>query len=212
MDAWHAEFVGPSGEVSPRTQANLVRALRFGLVPSALRQPAVDRLDAMVRENETRLATGFLSTPDLLPVLADGGHLDTAYDLLFQDQAPSWMTMIDRGATTVWERWEGIDEDGVPHESLNHYSKGAVVSFLHRYVVGLQRTSPTWRTFRVEPRPGGGLTWARAQHDSPHGLVAASWSLVAGSFALEVTVPPGCSAEVVLPSGTHQVGPGTHSF
>ncbi len=150
---------------------------RFGLVPSALRQAAVDRLDAMVRENGTRLATGFLSTPDLLPVLADGGHLDTAYDLLFQDQAPSWMTMIDRGATTVWERWEGIDEDGVPHESLNHYSKGAVVSFLHRYVVGLQRTSPTWRTFRVEPRPGGGLTWARASHDSPHGLVAASWSL-----------------------------------
>ena len=70
--------------------------------------------------------------------------------------APSWLTMIDRGATTVWERWEGIDEDGVPHESLNHYSKGAVVSFLHRYVAGLQRTSPTWRTFRVEPRPGGG--------------------------------------------------------
>ena len=212
VDAWRAEFVGPSGEISPQTQANLVRALRFGLVPTALRQEAVDRLEAMVRENGTRLATGFLSTPDLLPVLADGGHLDAAYELLFQDQAPSWMTMIDRGATTVWERWEGIDDEGVPHESLNHYSKGAVVSFLHRYVVGLQRTSPTWRTFRVEPRPGGGLTWARASHDSPHGEVAASWSLSAGTFTLDVTVPPGCSAEVVLPSGTQVVGPGAHTF
>ena len=76
-------------------------------------------------------------------MLADHGHLDVAYELLFQDTAPSWLAMIDRGATTIWEHWEGIDEDGVPHESLNHYSKGAVISFLHRYVAGLQRLEPT---------------------------------------------------------------------
>ena len=57
--------------------------------------------------------------------------------------------MVDRGATTMWERWDGIDADGVPHESLNHYSKGAVISFLHRYVAGLRRLEPTWRRFRV---------------------------------------------------------------
>ena len=76
-------------------------------------------------------------------MLADTGHLDVAYELLFQDSEPSWLVMIDRGATTVWERWEGVDADGVPHESLNHYSKGAVISFLHRYVAGLHRLEPT---------------------------------------------------------------------
>jgi alpha-L-rhamnosidase len=213
VDAWRTEFIEASGQVRPFTQANLVRALTFGLLPEDLRAQAVDDLDALVRKNDTRLATGFLATPDLLPVLAEGGHLDTAYDLLLQDAAPSWMAMIDRGATTVWERWEGIDDDGVPHESLNHYSKGAVIGFLHRHVAGLQRTSPTWRTFRVQPRPGAGLTWARTSHDSPHGLVASSWKLTDGAFSLEVTVPPGCSAEVVLPSGeTHRVGPGEHAF
>ena len=131
-----------------------MRALRFGLVPDDLRQRAADDLADLVRKADTHLGTGFLATPDLLPVLADHGHLDLAYELLFQDTEPSWLAMIDRGATTMWERWEGIDEDGVPHESLNHYSKGAVISFLHRYVAGLTRLEPTWRRFRVQPRPG----------------------------------------------------------
>jgi alpha-L-rhamnosidase len=121
--------------------------------------------------------------------------------------------MIDRGATTVWERWEGIDDDGVPHESLNHYSKGAVISFLHRYTAGLRRTSPTWRTFEVRPRPGGSIARASSHHDSPHGRIAVAWSLDGSSFSLDVTVPPGCFATVVLPSGaTSEVGPGDHSF
>ena len=109
--------------------------------------------------------------------------------------------MIDRGATTMWERWNGIDADGVPHESLNHYSKGAVISFLHRYVAGLRRLEPTWRRFRVEPMPGGGITSASTEHLSPHGRIAVSWTL-GESLDLSVTVPPGCVAEVVLPQGS----------
>ena len=157
VDAWRTEFIDANGRVAPHTQANLVRALAFDLVPDELRQRTADDLAALVREAGTHLGTGFLSTPDLLPVLADHGHLDVAYDLLLQDTAPSWLVMIDRGATTMWERWEGVDEDGVPHESLNHYSKGAVVSFLHRYVAGLQRLEPTWTPVpgRAAARAGG---------------------------------------------------------
>jgi hypothetical protein len=192
---------------------SIVAWLTFQLVPDELRGDVADRLAKLVRDNGTHLATGFLATPDLLPALAEGGHLDVAYDLLFQDTAPSWMTMIDRGATTVWERWEGVDDHGVPHESLNHYSKGAVIGFLHRYVVGIERLEPTYRRFRVQPRPGGGITWAQAQHESPHGLVAAAWRIVDAVFVLSVTVPPGCSAEVVLPSGaSHVAGPGAHHW
>jgi len=212
-NAWRTEFLSPDGQVRPLTQANHVRALAFRLVPDELRHSLADRLAKLVRDNETHLATGFLATPDLLPALADGGHLDVAYDLLHQDTPPSWMAMIDRDATTVWERWEGIDDDGVPHESLNHYSKGAVIGFLHRYVAGIQRLEPTYRRFRVHPRPGGGITWARAEHDSPHGRVAASWRIDGDAFELDVAVPPGCAADVVLPSGeSSTVGPGTHHW
>ncbi|MBP6997570.1 MAG: family 78 glycoside hydrolase catalytic domain [Phycicoccus sp.] len=212
-EAWQAEFVDASGAIAPDTQANHVRALTFGLVPDSLRPRVADRLAALVRENGNRLGTGFLATPDLLPALADHGHLDTAYVLLFQRQEPSWLSMIDRGATTVWEWWNGIDDDGVPHESLNHYSKGAVISFLHRHVAGLRRTAPTWREFMVAPRPGGGLTWARAEHDSPHGLVSSAWRIDDDAFTLDVVVPPGCRAHIRLPSGaTHDAGSGRHSW
>jgi alpha-L-rhamnosidase len=211
VDAWRTEFLDADGHVTPYTQANLVRALRFGLVPDELRQQAADDLADLVRKADTHLETGFLATPDLLPVLADHGHLDLAYELLLQDTEPSWLTMIDRGATTMWERWEGIDENGVPHESLNHYSKGAVVSFLHRYVAGLQRVEPTWRRFRVEPRPGGGITRASAVHETPHGTASVAWER-GERLEVTVTVPPGCVAEVVLPDGATEVGPGTHVF
>ncbi|MBM2621998.1 family 78 glycoside hydrolase catalytic domain [Actinoplanes sp. LDG1-06] len=211
--AWQAEFVTPAGDVRPETQANLVRALAFDLVPAELRRRTADRLAKLIRDNGTHLSTGFLATPDLLPVLADAGHLDVAYDLLLQTTPPSWLTMIERGATTVWERWEGIDTNGIPHDSLNHYSKGAVIGFLHRYTAGLQRLTPTWRRFRVHPHPGGGLTSASAWHETPHGRASVEWTLTDGSFVLKATVPPGCEAEVVLPDGdTHKAGPGTHHF
>ncbi len=213
--AWQAEFIGPDGRLYPDTQANHVRALAFDLVPAELRAGAAARLVALIRAAGTHLATGFLATPLLLPVLADTGHLDVAYELLFTDTMPSWLYMIDRGATTVWERWDGVDADGVPFESLNHYSKGAVITFLHRYVAGIRLLdgAPGYRHFRVEPCPGGGITWAQARHDSPYGPIESAWRLDAGTLELSLTVPPGTTAEVALPDGSRRtVASGRHTL
>ena len=164
VNAWRHEFVADDGTVRSDRQADVVRALAFDLVPDAGRDIVASQLVSMVRSADTHLNTGFLATPYLLPVLADSGHLDLAYELLFQDTPPSWLAMIDRGATTIWEHWEGIDADGVAHASLNHYSKGAVISFLHRYVAGIQlldagpgvpplpRRTPPWRRPHVGER------------------------------------------------------------
>jgi alpha-L-rhamnosidase len=214
--AWAAEFVAPDGRLHPDTQANHVRALAFDLVPDELRSATAARLVELIRAADTHLATGFLATPYLLSVLADTGYVDVAYELLFTDTMPSWLYMIDRGATTVWERWNGIDADGNPYESLNHYSKGAVISFLHRYVAGialLDSPGPAYRQFRIEPRPGGGITWAQAEHDSPYGRIESSWRVDGETFELDVTVPPGTTAEVVLPDGSERtVVSGRHTL
>jgi alpha-L-rhamnosidase len=203
-DAWRREFLPPS------TQANCVRALAFHLVPPSMRPAVADRLVELIRAAGNHLGTGFLATPYLLPVLADTGHGQVAFDLLFQDTEPSWLTMIDRGATTMWEHWNGIDADGVAHDSLNHYAKGAVATFLHRYVAGLQPAEPAYRHFRVQPHPGGGITSASATHESPYGRIFVRWDL-ADSFVLTVTVPPGCTAEAILPDGTkHLLQCGSH--
>ena len=204
----------PTASVRPDTQANLVRALAFGLVPEELRAQTAARLVELIRANGTHLSTGFLATPYLLPVLADTGHADVAFELLFQDTVPSWLAMIDAGATTIWESWEGVDaEDGVG--SLNHYSKGAVITFLHRYVAGIRpdEDAPGYRRFRIEPVPGGGLTSATRALDSPYGRIESSWTRSGNGLDLRVTVPPGTGATVVLPDGTrHEVGPGAATF
>lgn len=213
--AWQAEFARPGGRLEPDTQATYARALAFGLLPEARRAGAAARLVALIRAAGTRLATGFLATPLLLPALADAGYPDVAYDLLLADTIPSWLYMIGRGATTLWERWDGIGPDGVPRGSLNHYARGAVITFLHCYVAGIRLLDehPGYRRFRVQPVPGGGITWARARHDSPYGPIEAAWQADGPDLEQSVTVPPGTTAEVVLPDGSRREVPaGRHAF
>ncbi len=211
-DAWQREYITDDGSLAVQTQAAHVRALMFGLLPDELGTMVAVHLAALVRAAGTTVGTGFLSTGMLLPALAEHDHLDLAYELLLQPNEPGWMCMIDRGATTMWERWNGVDEHNMPHESLNHYSKGAVVSFLHRYVAGLSPTSPGYRTFAVRPRPGGGLTHVSQRLDTRHGRIEIEWRRTTTDFELSVTVPTGTEATVELPGGERMiVGPGRHT-
>lgn len=207
--AWRSEFI-VNGRVQPSTQPNLVRALAFGLVPESLRERAVRDLARLIRDAGTHLGTGFLSTPFLLPVLADHGELGLAYELLLQRTRPSWLAMMEAGATTIWESWDAVSPEGRITSSLNHFSMGAVISFLHHHVAGLRTLSPGYRRFRVCPRPGGGLKSAGTYHDSPYGRIAVSWSVASGEGELTVTVPPGTEAELVTGTATELVGVGTH--
>jgi len=213
LDVWRREFVRPDGTLALQTQASHVRALAFGLVPGELRPAVAGRLAELIGRAGGHLETGFLSTPYLLPVLADSGHLRTAYELLRQDTPPSWLTMVDRGATTMWEHWDGVDEHGVPRGSLNHYSKGAVAAFLHRYVAGLRPAEPGYRRFEVRPQPGGGITGASTRHVGPFGPIEVSWRRGDSSMELDVLVPPGTTATVVLPGeAPRPARPGRHHW
>lgn len=209
LDAWRAEFINDEGALMPRTQANLCRALSFGLVPDSLRQQTADDLVRLIEEADMHLGTGFLATPMLLPVLADHGHLDTAYSLLFQDTEPSWMYMTNQ-YSTIWEDWDGIVGDKATH-SLNHYSKGAVISFLHQYVAGLTIQEPGYRRVRVAPRPGAGISWSRTHHDVPNGRIGVEWSLKNGVGTITCEIPNGTECDLVLPNGsTYALAAGTH--
>ena len=132
-----------------------------------------------------------------------------------QDSEPSWLVMVDRGATTMWEAWDGIGPDGTARQSLNHYSKGAVISFLHRYTAGLRQApgSAAYERIIIEPRPGAGITSAATSHRGPQGLIGVSWAIGDGEITLIATVPPGTTAEVRLTGQANAVvGPGTHTF
>ncbi|MFC4983229.1 alpha-L-rhamnosidase [Streptomyces atroolivaceus] len=213
LEAWRTEFLRPGGRTAADTQAAYVRAIAFGLLPSSSVPAASDRLAELIHDNDDRLATGFLSSGLLLPVLADTGHTDLAFRLLLRDGIPSWMEMLRRGATTVWEEWEGVDDEGHAHASLNHYSKGAVVQFLHAYLVGLRQdpASAGWERFVVAPTIGGGVSSARFRHTTPRGDIHIAWKLTGSRFQLDLEVPPTSSATVILPDGRRGTrGPGRH--
>jgi alpha-L-rhamnosidase len=202
QSAWWTEYGGPGGVIKPATQANYVRALAFGLAPDEQRDSVARNLVDLIRATGTHVGTGIFGTAYLLPVLADMGYYGLAYELLLQNTPPSWMTMIDRGATTIWEAWDGVDANGHAHLSLNHFSLGSVISFLHTHIAGIRLDSqiPAYRRFRIEPVPGSNLSWAKGRLDSPYGIIESAWHIEDGrNFKLDVVVPPGTTAEVYLP-------------
>ncbi|MBN1581647.1 MAG: glycoside hydrolase family 78 protein [Anaerolineae bacterium] len=199
--AYVAEFVRPDGRIKPDKQASYVRALAFDLLPEALRPKAAQRLVELVRKNGTHLGTGFLSTPFLCHVLGEAGYPDVAYDLLNQQTIPSWLYPITKGATTIWESWDGIKPDGSVFGSLNHYSYGAVGSWLYQVVAGIEidPAQPGYKHFFIQPNPGGGLTFARATYDSMYGPISSFWQLVDNGLRVVIDVPPNTTATVRLP-------------
>jgi alpha-L-rhamnosidase len=190
-------------------------AIVFGLLDGDDRQRAGDRLAELVRASGHRISTGFAGTPFVCDALADTGHLDDAYGLLMQPEAPSWLYAVTMGATTIWERWDSMLPDGSinPGEmtSFNHYAFGAVADWMHRSVGGLAPLEPGYRRMLVAPQPGGGLTWAQAGLDTPHGHAAVRWDLDGSHLRVEVTVPQGSEAVLRLPGRSDEtVGPGIH--
>ena len=212
--AFAQTYITPDGELTQKMQGIYACALWFDLIPENAQARIVGALIDMIRGNGTRLDTGFLGTPVLLEVLAKYGHLDLAYELLYQNKMPSWLYEVEHGTTTIWESWGAIGEDGKPKRiSFNHYAFGCVSDFMQRYLIGIDKQQPGYQRILIRPQPDETLTWAQGSYQSVYGRIESKWSREPGSFCLEVTIPCNTKAEVVLPDGAvHHVGSGTHSF
>jgi alpha-L-rhamnosidase len=204
--AFNAEFVFPDGRVAGETQTSYLLALGFGLLPPELADAAAARLAADIEARGFRLTTGFLGVALLCPVLTEHGRADLAYALLHQDGYPSWNYSIRHGATTIWERWDGwTDERGfqsVAMNSFNHYSLGSVGDWLFGSAggIGQAASSAGYREVVLSPRPGGRLTWARAWQETPRGRITCAWRIADGQLGLQVSIPPGATARVRVPT------------
>jgi alpha-L-rhamnosidase len=199
-------FVAADGRVASGTQTAYALALHMQLLPEELREPAAGHLVAAIAAADWHLTTGFVGVGYLLPVLCANGHTATAYRLLEQDGLPSWRYMVDHGATTVWERWDGwTAERGFQSawmNSLNHYSLGSVGEWLYRFVLGIELApgAAGFDRLVLRPHPGGGLSHAGGSYRSVRGTVSSRWQLADGRFALQVELPPNVTASVRVPS------------
>ena len=171
----------------------------MGLYNQAFQPKLVVKLIERVEKSNRHLGTGFLSTPFLCDILSQNGHSDLAYAILLQEDDPSWLYGINHGATTIWEDWKGIDEKGVPTASLNHYSKGAVVSWFYEYMYGIQLDPevPAYKHFYLKPHLGGGLSYARASYKSMYGEIRSGWEKSGQDKQYSFTVPANTRATVM---------------
>ncbi|MCW2898814.1 MAG: rhamnosidase [Streptosporangiaceae bacterium] len=205
-DAFDRAYVSGDGRVKGDTQTAYVLALSMDLLPDSARGPAADRLVQLIQAKDWHLSTGFLGTPRLLPVLTATGHTDVAYRLLQQRTFPSWGYQIDKGATTMWERWDSIKPDGSFQDkgmnSFNHYAYGSVGEWMYQNITGISAGEPGYRRVVIRPRPGGDVHRASGRYDSVYGPITTRWEVRDGRFTLDVSVPVNTTAEVWVPAAS----------
>ena len=190
-------------------QAKLVRPLYMGLLNKEQEEFAKKRLIKALDNYGWRLGTGFLSTPFILYVLADM-NIEYAYRLLENEEMPGWLFMPKMGANTIWESWEGTKAQGGV-ASLDHYSKGAVCEWLFGQMCGINVAGEN--KFMIAPKPGGSLTYAKAEYQSIYGKVSCGWQKTEKGYTYAVTIPSNCTAEILLPDGRKKtVGAGEYTF
>lgn len=203
--AFRKEYLYDDGKMRGDTQAGYALGWVFGLFDRTEAAAVRSHLESAIERYQGRLTTGFHSTRCLLLALDDLGRTDIAYRLALSTEFPGWGYSITNDATTIWERWDGyvkgrgFQDAGM--NSFNHWAFGAITEWLVGTVLGIEPLGQDgFRTFRVRPRPGGGLTWAKGSYRSLRGKITVSWKVSGERWQCDVTVPPNTEATITLPA------------
>ncbi|CAN5140337.1 alpha-L-rhamnosidase [soil metagenome] len=207
-EAFNKEYVTSNGRLVSSTQTAYVLALNFDMLPESLRANAAMKLVENVTSYDNHLTTGFLGTPYLTHVLTRFGYTNVAYKLLMQESYPSWLYPVKMGATTIWERWDGIKPDGTFQtpgmNSFNHYAYGAIGDWMYRVVAGIdtEEASPGYKNIIIKPHLGGGLTMTSAELQTYYGLIKSRWKVENEKLSMSVTIPANTTATIFIPAGS----------
>jgi len=209
-------YVNEEGLLTCDTQTAYVVALEFGLATD--KEKFVNYLADKIYQNGNKIQTGFIGTAYILDALTDNGRVDVAYDLLFQKEFPSWLYCVRKGATTVWEHWDGLKPDGsmwsADMNSFNHYAYGAVASWLYGTVAGIKadENKPGYENIQIKPIPDDRLDFAYAELDTKYGTVKSGWKKISDGYEISVTVPCGATADITIGEKTESVSCGEYTY
>ena len=197
-----------------KTQTECVIALHFDIAED---KGAVSKqLSDMLIANGRRLQTGFLGTPYLLHALSNNGYTELAYDLLLQENYPSWLYSVKQGATTIWEHWDGINDKGEfwskDMNSFNHYAYGSVADWIYGVACGIQpvEENPGFKEIIIAPKPTKKLKHLSARIDTKAGTVISKWINEGDSFRYEITTPS--KTTIIIDGKEYKVDKGTYVF
>jgi len=197
-----------------KTQTEHALAVYFNL--AADKQKTADALARMVIENGNKLTTGFVGTPYLLHALSENSHADVAYNLLLQEGFPSWLYSVNQGATTIWEHWDGINEEGgmwsPKMNSFNHYAYGAVADWLYSVAAGIRidETKPGFEHVVLKPVIDARLEHLEASIDTKFGRVSSKWAIGDNIVNYSFEVPN--TATIIIDGQSREVGKGIYAF
>ena len=204
-EAIRLKYFTSEGKIKIYTQTALVLALHFGLVPDGYVEEAKKDLLRRLKEDNMHLTTGFIGVSYLCPTLSINGFTKEAYSLFLNENYPSWLYEVNHGATTFWERWNSVLEDGhlssTGMNSLNHYAFGSIVEWMYEYMFGLRVPDggEGFRHFIVSPDPNSHFEYARMTFESPMGKIESSWEKIPGGWEFCIEIPFDTEAEFLLP-------------
>jgi alpha-L-rhamnosidase len=193
----HERFYEPATRsYAGGAQPYLAFPLLVNIVPPDLRPAVMQNLEETILvKNSGHIDGGMHGTYFLLKYLMEQDRNDLIYQMVSKRDYPSWGFMLDQGATTIWEDWSG---------SMSHLHDTliSVGSWFIQGIGGIRidEKSPGFRHFLIKPGVVGDLTFARARYRSPYGTIASNWRLDRGVLHLDVTVPPGTTATVHVPT------------
>jgi len=189
---------GPGAGNGVLNQTSNILPLSLGMVPEGKEKTLVEEMVSSLKDDhDHHLDTGIVGTRYILDVLTDAGHGEAACRVASQRTYPGWGYMIERGATTLWERWEEYTGDGM--NSHNHIMFGSIDAWFYRVLAGISCLSPGWGKIQVRPHVLGELTFAEAAVKTVRGTVSVSWRRDDDSFTMDLQVPVGCESVIWIP-------------
>lgn len=194
------------------TQTKCVLALHFNLTDD--KEQTAKQLNNMIISNGNKLKTGFVGTPYLLYALSNNGYVETAYNLLLQEEYPSWLYEVNHGATTIWEHWDGIRDDGTfwssDMNSYNHYAYGSVMDWVYSAAGGIRPDSAGFKRAVIAPLPDKRLGWLEVSYETAYGKITSKWIYEGESVRYEITTP--VPSVVIISGKRHEVDKGSYVF
>ena len=191
------------GKLNLYTQTSYVLCLKYNIYKN--KEIILEDFKKRIREDLYRIKTGFTGSPLILLTLFDNGMDDYAYRILYNEEFPGWLYAINLGATTIWERWNSLLENGtisgISMNSFNHYAYGSVCEAIYSRIAGLRNLVPGWKKVMIKPQLNYRMKKIDFSYESISGKYEIYWRWKRNKFNMNITVPNGCEAEVVLPNG-----------
>ena len=218
LEAFRQEYYTPNGRIVSETQTGAILSLYFNLARKKDRKRIIDTLITNIENHKDHLSTGFVGTPYICHVLSENGAHEKAAALFMKEDYPSWLYAVNKGATTIWERWNSILPDGSFDESgmnsLNHYAYGSIGDWIYRKMAGISQIEPGYKKFRIKPMFVKGIEDVCGEFESVYGKIVSCVSCKNGKIKIHIEVPANTTAVLMLPEkeGEQEVGSGIYDY